>query len=749
MTESSAFALNKIVEYLTKGLVFILPLFFLPWTFDFFDYNKQLLLWLAVPLLAVLWLVGLKRRGGEIVIERTPLDIPILTFLLITFLSGIFGLDRFSSFFGYYGNFTSAWFGFLALGALYFLIVNIAGQSKNFSLLNFLMIIFWAYCLVLAGALFSFFGFWDKFFGADNIFYSPTFNLAGGSLENFTGYSLVVAIMSGALLIFYGDYLEGKKQVWFSRLVFFSSFIFLILVDAPFVWWGALVFGFLFIGILLGKQGMKEIFWRKLIFPCLVVFFALIFLFFPLGKTIYLSLGQTLPKELKLGYKTTALVSFSTLKDKLTLGAGPGSFAYNFSLYRPIELNQGEFWQFRFDRGGSYFLELIGTIGALGILSYLLVWLVIFYLVSAFIFKIYLSKKLINSQTEEKNQILALVLAFGLMALIFLQIFSTLNTTLLFLFWVLLGLLLGSLREIAGFNFGVIKINHNGKFLNIIIFSLASFWVILLSFSGKYWLADYYAQAGGADNLIRAIKLNPNRTEYQISLAKNYLNSINREMLKPAEERKPGLIEGYLDKSVKIAKLAVGARSYYVVNQEALAMVYRDIKYLTRGSEMWAIKAFEEAIRLEPTNPVLLTELGKSYLDAGFYNQAEEAFLEAKRLKGNYYEADLGISLVKIKNNETEEALEILNNLAVNYSDERILFERGRLYYNKGETEKAKENFLAILNFNPNHANALYSLGLVFELEGNEREALKYLKKVLELNPSSEEVKNKINSFDN
>ena len=44
----------------------------------------------------------------------------------------------------------------------------------------------------------------------------------------------------------------------------------------------------------------------------------------------------------------------------------------------------------------------------------------------------------------------------------------------------------------------------------------------------------------------------------------------------------------------------------------------------------------------------------------------------------------------------------------------------------------------------PKYSNALYSLGLLYEMRGEKSKALLYYRRVLELNPDNKEIKTKI-----
>lgn len=777
--------LNRIVEYMIKGLVFLLPLFFLPWTVEFFEFNKQALLWLVVILAAVLWLVkmvySVRNSGGgvisngarfekKIIFKRTPLDIPILTFLLVTMLASIFSQDRLASFFGYFGAASNGWLGLLALTIFYFLIINLAGADKRLNPISLLKLLLYSYGLILLSAFFSLFGLWDKLLKGANIFYSPGFNFLGGSLEELALYSVaMIAIMAGIIFCGRGDgvnranpvrnssgvFLPGIEHrriisngvnIWLFKIILFISLIFLVIANFSLAWRGLAIVGCLFIFLEFRNVGFKigGLNKRRILFFSLLVVLAVAFLVFPArlsGMDKYLT-GQDLPPEINLSFKNTASITFAALKEKIILGSGPGTFSYIFSRYRPNSLNNTDLWQFRFDKGASYIMEMLGTTGILGILSYLLILSSLFYL-----FYIFFKK---GKGGEGEDLISSLLVA--LVVLIFFQFFYYANTSLLFLFWLMLALLMVSWRAYPGWLiFKELKLGNNGNFfkiLELVVFFFFSAWLILAGFTVRYWLADFYARAGGETNLIKAARLNPYRPDYEIRLAKTYLNKIRAEALKPADFRDDELIQESINSSVAWAREATKISPKAVAAWETLGMVYRDIRSFTQGSEIWAAKAFSQASSLEPSNPVIITELGKAYLDAGQSAEAEQSLKKALELKNNYHEADFALARLYGQHGKTDEALGILDKLSKIYKDERIYYEQGRLYYNRGETDKALDRFLKVIEINPIHSNALYSIGLALELKGEDELALKYFKMVLELNPGSLEVKKKVEEME-
>jgi len=82
MPDDNIILLDKIMIYLIKGLIFTLPLFFLPWTFEWFEFNKFFLLLLIVPIIAILFFIKSAKFGGKLILKNSPMDIPVLIFLL-------------------------------------------------------------------------------------------------------------------------------------------------------------------------------------------------------------------------------------------------------------------------------------------------------------------------------------------------------------------------------------------------------------------------------------------------------------------------------------------------------------------------------------------------------------------------------------------------------------------------------------------------------------------------------------------
>jgi len=115
---------DRVIKISIYALTFLIPLFFLPFSFEAFEYNKQFLLVILVSLAFFAWLAKMVVVDKEIRFKRSPLDIFVLAFLAVGILSAIFSVDRSSSLYGFYGRFSNGLIGLLSMGIFYFLITN-------------------------------------------------------------------------------------------------------------------------------------------------------------------------------------------------------------------------------------------------------------------------------------------------------------------------------------------------------------------------------------------------------------------------------------------------------------------------------------------------------------------------------------------------------------------------------------------------------------------------------------------------
>jgi putative inorganic carbon (hco3(-)) transporter len=121
---------NKIIEYSFYALFFLVPLVFTNDTSELFELNKMWLTWGLTILISTAWISKMFAEK-QIKIQRTPLDIPILLFLLSQIISTIFSMDQRVSLWGYYSRFNGGLLSILSYIILYYAFVTTFSDLRN------------------------------------------------------------------------------------------------------------------------------------------------------------------------------------------------------------------------------------------------------------------------------------------------------------------------------------------------------------------------------------------------------------------------------------------------------------------------------------------------------------------------------------------------------------------------------------------------------------------------------------------
>ncbi len=111
--------INKGIAYCFYLIFFSVPLVMFPYTFELFEFNKMWVVFGLSLLIFLLWIskVILTKR---LEIRRTPLDIPILLFLVSQIISTIVSIDPHVSFWGYYSRFNGGLLSTISYIFLYY-----------------------------------------------------------------------------------------------------------------------------------------------------------------------------------------------------------------------------------------------------------------------------------------------------------------------------------------------------------------------------------------------------------------------------------------------------------------------------------------------------------------------------------------------------------------------------------------------------------------------------------------------------
>lgn len=718
--------LDRIIKHSIYVLVVLIPLFFLPFSFEAFEFNKQYLLFFLVSLAFFTWISKMIFYDKEIRFKKTPLNFFVLAFLGVAILSAIFSVDKVSSLFGFYGRFSNGLVGLISLGALYFLVINNIREVKGL-IKAFLCSV----SAVVVVSYFSIFGIWAKIGNLvplPRLMLQRTFNPVAGSLE---GLSIFLAVV---LVFLTGLILTRKEKNILHWLLLGASLGLLVIIDFVSAWAIILVSLVLLVGFGIWRRIFRENVNRLLIPIFLIIIAALCIPYQP-------QVISGLPREQVLSQQTSWQIGFDSAADNVKsgfLGSGIGTFHYDFSKYKPLEFNESWLWQIRFDRAGSHLAEILGQMGFLGIIAYLgligIFLMIFWFLTSGF------------KSFNLKSQALHLPLLVGFIGVVVSQVVYYQNSVLAFLFWLILAMTVVSWQKPADEK--VISFKNFPELSLIFSTLIIIFGAVILTmyfYGGKFYLADIkykdsLSLAGNQriETLKRAVSLNPRFAFYRLALSRAYL----AEALIAQDSAR---IQNMVSNSIDQAKAATQLKPNSVRAWETLGIVYREIGPVAAGATEWGVKSFEKAIELEPQNPALYTELGKLHLAAGNLEKAKESFNQARKIKANYAEATIQLALLSEREGVVEEAITELENIAQNQPlNIDVSFQLGRLYFNAGRVNEAISQFQKVIILVPGHSNAHYSLGVAYTSQGEKEKAIEEFEKVLEINPGNQDVIQKL-----
>lgn len=739
---------SKISLYL---LALLLPIFFLPWTTDALDFNKQALLIVLVFISFFSWLLKVL-ISGKLSFYFNWIHIPVIVLFLVFVVSAIFSLYPHGSFWGWPQAASESLLTLFGFILFYFLLVNIFAKKEIFYLLS-LFVVSSALAMLYGGL--QLFG---KFFLPFSFTQTPGFNTIGvvNGLAVF-----------GAVLLPLAIFLLLSSQKIYLKIIFIlatiiSAFL-LVLVNSQTVWWLVIAGSVLMIVLWVQKRDLLNNRW--LVLPMFFLVMALFFALFGLRITGLPERTTEVSLTNRMGFN----IGFQTLRESpvfALFGSGPGTFVYNFSKYKNPDFNQSPFWNIRFDNANSRFLTLLSSVGIIGILSFLFLIFSFFFWGFKAVFKTEKKEPKNGVGVESEQLILGVWVSFIILCFGFFVV--QWNLSLGFAFFLLMAGLIslsssGPKKEFIlkpsslptlGFTFG---------FILIFIFFLG---VIFLA--GKKYIGemDYLkgimawqrAEVEQAINYLeRAANRNPKNDLYLRELSQVYFKELEG-LVRTADLSQDEISQRaqiLIYNSINSAKMATDVNPANVANWSVRGFIYRNLIGLVSGAKDWALMSYQEALSREPANPYFPTQAGISLLsEVGLLTEDKKAerekllsnaqgyFNKAIELKPDYAPAHFQLAIIYQEQGKQEEMItELEKTRDFAPFDVGLAFQLGIIYYQNGEYQKARNELERAISIDPNYANALYFLGLTYDRLGDKVQAIEKIKKVLSLNPDNQEIK--------
>jgi len=163
----------------------------------------------------------------------------------------------------------------------------------------------------------------------------------------------------------------------------------------------------------------------------------------------------------------------------------------------------------------------------------------------------------------------------------------------------------------------------------------------------------------------------------------------------------------------------------------------RALAHKKKGSLLEAKESFELSLQLKPKDPQINNNFANLLKDHGQYGEATSHYLAALDCSPNYHEARRNLGLCYAAQGKHVAALDCYQTiLKIKPHDIVVKTAFANSLRNMEQYEEAQELYKQVLLIRPDYVNALYNLGLNYQLTGFDDDALVYYSRVMELNPS-------------
>ena len=657
--------LNSIATALPVSLAFLIPLFFLPITLEFYSFNKLALITISTLLLIVIWVI--KIVSGEYThLVKSKIDLPLWLFTIVVILSTVFSIDKTSSLYGTQGR----WLGLVTLLILisyYYLSTPLLETKKSIKTA--------IYAFLTSGtistfiALLSYYGF---YLGGASFLRSPTFSPSGTAL----GAVFLAGLAATAALTLICN--EKNQKLKIVLIAGFAINFLYIALTGTFLGWTLIISGILGSLLIFDRETITK---SKSSIIATAIVFAVITTLVVVPATGKIIKSDLYPQQPRLPAQESWRVSTSIIQDFPLLATGPGTFDLNYPAYKPLSINDTQWWNLRFDVPYSEVFNIMATLGLIGIA-----------VAAYFAFRSY---KIIyeNAKIQDETGLIKIVSVMLIPTLISF-VFMPANILSSFTLFLILSLS-------ASANICVNKKQKFDEAVSIGISSLKSgdpdqiitqeyykyiISVVMLgiaTYTGyvgyKIYLGEYYmrqsaeAALNNDGNMTyeyqrRAININPKRDLYHNTYAQTNLALANSlaagENLTDTDRQTIQTLIAQAIRTSRVSTEVVTPRS--PANWETRAVIYRSIINIAENAADWTLGAYNTAIQLDPANPRLRLELGGVLYSQGDYLSAANQFRQATALKPDYANAYFNFAQALIELDDlsnAKRALEITKTL--------------------------------------------------------------------------------------
>lgn len=746
---------ERIARWLVAAAVFLMPLFFLPWTTGVLELNKQALLTVIAGAGLVFWFLHVI-ISGQMALRRSPVNGGVLIFLGAVVLAAIFSLTRFKSLFGLTMSLSDSLLAVGNLSILYFLAVNLFSNGRKLKLA--LSASIWFAILFGVLQMFSVYIFQYLNIGIFNFTFSRAFTTVG-SLNTL---GMIAAL---SLPLFSRKRTDGGR---FLKYMNISGTVLALAVLFILNWWVLWIAAIVGMTAIIFFDSLKAAEFKslkisKFLFPMTIIVLAAFLTIVGFNLSF---VKKNFPVEVGPSFGLAGGVAKSVLSESLILGYGPENFSLAFDKFGASRLADTSLSGIKFFDAASQVINFAVHGGAVAVLAFLfLLWTAV----------LSVKKGLASGGKDYAGTAASLV---AVTAVLFVY---PANLSLMFIFYVLLALLVlssGGKRKLYNIEEkAVTSLVSSLGFVGTLILVLVE-----LYFGATLYAADMkYAKALGEKDtqkqvelLAQAISLNGNDDRYYRSASQAALNLLAAELNAKADKndaQRGTRIQNYMGSAINLAKRAAEIAPKETNNWTNLGSVYQGLIGLIGGVDELAEQSFAGAAERRPGDANIYNAMGNVFLgkadlmlrlaSSGPANaaqlrndaksalqKAEDNYKKAVELSGNFGLAIYNLGVVYDRQGKLSEAIKQLEKIIpFNANQPNLAFELGLLYYRNNQKDKALAQLQRAILLSPNFSNARWYLALLYEEKKDLASAIEQLEKITGL-PENKDNKTVLSKLD-
>ncbi|MDE2019283.1 MAG: tetratricopeptide repeat protein [Patescibacteria group bacterium] len=742
-TSSTYSTFLKIGRFAMFALVFLVPLFFLPFTQFPVESGKIIAVSILVLAAFVSFLVCVvEKRALEY--PRSLLALAVGVFAAVIGLGTLFSTSSLLSLYGKLVQPDSFLAALLYAGAFFFSFYFFTNED----LPKIGKLFLWSLGLVTVYGILQMYGWYLLPWAFTK---STAFNTLG---TTFGWGVFMAAVLIGIVEKGPEDRLRGEDGLqkgkplaighWLLAILFTIG---LLVVNFQFLWIALLVAFLVVAAMRFMEHGNYRL---PLVLAAIALLLAII------GSR--LPTGAATVTEVRPNLSATWGVALDAIHGvRLFLGNGPSTFSEVFTRFRTIGLNATNFWTVPFSQGYDFFLTLLATAGVLGVL--------------AFLFVLFGFARLIGfvSRQDEAGRIKPLVMPLIFLAamLLFYPGFLTLMLA-LFVGFALLILQTDSRRAVS--------FEKLGRKLLFTVF-IAALLLGVASLVAAYRIIEKYSASSAYADAVSSLNAgNLPAAAASIQTSVSLDNSVDdswrvgsqvafaqaQQLFQQASGTLNAQTEAAISAALTAAQNATKLDPNNVFNWEALGSVYQGLIPIANGADALAVAAYQSAEKIDPYNPDLpiaiarvdaasaarLQQLNQKDAAQAKLSDAETQLQNSINLKPDYATPQFLLAQLYIQEGSVDKAIARVQQIEqANPLDAGLAFQLGLLYYQNSQTAEARQEFARAVSLDNNYSNARYFLGLIDDQQGNKSDAIAQFTAIKQLNPDNAEVQQILNNL--